>query len=282
MSRFQAERLLLGCAGEGAVLLSRSPTAAAAAAAVLASVGVDAALSKPSAAALAAALQGLEPKAAAARVASLSVTLDDGLTRNFLVTPPAGAQSLRELRACATARFAALYGDPAESWVLAADWQATAPFVTCALPGDLYRVFADLARTHAWRLDSVSPAVVRVWNRVCAAIPADGWLLVGFGQTLTLLHTRNGEVASLRSLRLSGTPDLAELETLLEQERLRAPADAEAPARQSLLWVGAAVWLPAAATVAGLPSRLLPLPDPSAELRALPAAHQLALAGGER
>jgi hypothetical protein len=71
--------------------------------------------------------------------APLAVTLDDGLARSFVVTPPRGARGLRELRASAAARFAALYGESAEPWLLAADWQAAAPFIACALPRELYQ-----------------------------------------------------------------------------------------------------------------------------------------------
>lgn len=280
VSRFRAERLLLGCASEGAVLLSRQP--ASPAAAMLASVRSDRAAGNTLAGALSGLVQDLDPRLAAASPASLCVTLDDALSRNFLVTPPAGAQGLGELRATAAARFAALYGEPAEQWVLAADWHATAPFVTCALPRELYRAINELARSHAWRLESLCPALLRVWNRVNLAIPADGWLLVGFGQTLTLAHTRSGRIASLRSLRLGSAPDLAELATLIEQERLRSPADAETHARQSLLWTGTAGWLPTAATIAGLTSRRIPAPGQGVPIFELPPAYQLALAGSER
>jgi hypothetical protein len=103
---------------------------------------------------------------------------------------------------------------------------------------------------------------------------------VGFGRTLTLVHHQHGELAGLRTLRLPAAPDLAELETLLEQERLRNAPVMGMRARQSLLWTGAADWLPAAATVAGIlrdhPSAL---PEGIARASGLPVAEQLALAG---
>lgn len=231
----------------------------------------------PPVAALCSALQVLQPDPpmASGRRPALSVTVDDHLVRSFVVVAPAGAQSLRELRATAAARFATLYGEPAEAWVLAADWQPAKPFVACAIPRALQQVLE--AGQQRWRVDSLCPALVRVWNRVRAAVPADGWLLVGFGQTLTLLHTQHGEVAGLRTLRLSSAPGLGELATLIEQERLRSAADAASRARQTLLWAGAASWLPAATMVAGVASRALPLP---ATLPAqLPDAWRLALAG---
>ena len=191
--------------------------------------------------------------------ASLSVTVDDGLARSFIVTPPSGAQGLAELRASAAARFTALYGESGEAWLLAADWQATAPFIACALPRPLYQALDGLAQMSGWRLESVRPALAHVWNRLRASIPDDGWLIVGFGQTLTLVHTAKAQVAGLRTVRLPGAPDLPELVTLLEQEHLRAQVPGEAHDRQALLWTGAADWLPVAPTIAGLTSRALPL-----------------------
>lgn len=281
MSRFQAEQLLLGCTAEGAVLLAQSAPRKTPAVHLRASVRAEPRADRPLAA-LCRALHDLAPEPPAATpagAAGLAVTLDDGLVRSFIVTPPRGAQGLRELRASAAARFSALYGESAEPWLLAADWQAAAPFIACALPRELHQQLEQLARTQGWHLKSVRPALVRVWNHVCAALPADGWLVVGFGNTLTLVYTRQGESAGVRTLRLSGTPSLAELATLLEQERLRNPEDSQTRARQSLLWAGGADWLPAAATIAGLASRTLPLSRQTVAAAEWPAAEQLALAG---
>ncbi len=279
VSRFQGKRLLLGCTSNGAILLAAQASAAIE---VLASVAIDLP-QHASVAELCGALPDLKPKLPVSTATSLCVTVDDGMARSFVVTPPSGAQGLQELRATAAARFAVLYGESAEPWLLAADWQATAPFIACALPRQLYRQLDSLARTNGWHLYSVRPALVCIWNRLHVSIPGDGWLVVGFGRTLTLVYTRNEQVSGLRTLRLPGSPDPAELATLIEQERLRAPVPAEARHRQSLLWTGAADWLPAATTIAGLTSRALPLDAPAGFLAGLPEpcqlACQLALAG---
>ena len=280
MSRFQPEQLLLGCAVDAAVLLAE-PASASAASELLASLAVGP-TSLAATAALSVALPGLriEKGAPTAAVCDLNVTLDDSLVRSFVVTPPGGVRGLRELRATAAARFAALYGEPAEQWLLVADWHALEPFVASALPRALYQALGQLAASNGWRLDSVSPALVRVYNRVCDSIPANGWLLVGFGQTLTLLATRDDRVVALRSLRLSDAPDLVELETLLTQELLRVPASADRNQRRSLLWAGAADWLPAATSLAGLESRTMVIRHPAHA--GASAAGQLALAGRRR
>jgi len=284
VSRFQAERLLLGCTASSAVVVAGDASAACQV------VAQTTAEPPPTAsvAALCAALGELKPArpAAGARRTELHVTVDDGLVRSYVVTPPNGARDLQELRAAAAARFAVLYGESAEPWLLAADWQASAPFIASALPRQLCRQLDSLARTNRWQLGSVCPALVRSWNREPLAVPDDGWLIVGFGLTLTLAHTCNAQPVALRTERLPAAPGLAELATLLEQERLRTPLPAEAHVRQRLSWTGAADWLPQAATVAGLASRTDAHDSRTSNFASLSddcrVAVQLALAGGQR
>lgn len=224
--------------------------------------------------ALCRALRELKPDSASAVTQRLPllVTLDDGLVRSFLVTPAQGTRSLRELKECAALRYAALYGEPAEDWAIAADWQASSPFIACALPGELRQTIVAVAAANDWRLHSVAPALVRVWNQVAAAIPGNGWLGVGFAHTLTLVHTCSDQIAGVRTVHFPETMEA--LATLIEQERLRTPARGAARERQTLSWVGAAEWLPAAGTFAGLPSFSHPLPAPPALFATLDEARQ--------
>lgn len=284
MSRFPGRDLLLGCTNESAVLLARGTSTPLE---VLASADLD-----PSTHASIEALCGLVAELKSTKTVSiasrsaLSVIMDDSAARSFIVTPPGGAQGLAELRATVAARFAALYGESPEEWLLAADWHAAAPFIACALPRRLYREFEDAARANGWRLVCVRPALVQVWNRVCRSIPADGWLIVGFGKTLTLVHTLGAQLASLRTVRLPEAPGVAELVELIEQERLRSPMPGAQRDRQSLLWSGSADWLPETPTMAGLASRTLPLPPLAMTFVHLSEpcqlACQLALAGSPR
>ncbi|HCZ14722.1 MAG TPA: hypothetical protein DHV85_09020 [Candidatus Accumulibacter sp.] len=284
MSRFPLERLLLGCSAAHAVLLVEPASAMPVLAGQV--LVAEERLPASASAALAAALPGLtgrqpETPGPAARNRSLIVTVDDGLARSFVVTPPRGTRGLRELRATAAARFATLYGASADDWLLVGDWHARVPFIVSGLPRVLYQALQQLALSHGWRLDSVSPAFVRVWNGLGASIPANGWLLVGFGSTLTLLATGDDRIAGLRSLRLPAAPDLAALETLLEQEILRAPAQLER-GRQALLWAGAAEWLPVATSLAGMASRTIACRALASNAGEASTAGQLALAGRSR
>lgn len=271
MSRSRGRPLLLGCSAQSLALLAlpmnnRAPVECLSALALPASApGGTGALCR--------ALRALKPESSPATTRlPFLVTLDDGLVRSFLVTPAKGARSLRELKECAALRYAALYGEPADDWAIAADWQASSPFIACALPGELLQTITAVAAANGWRLHSVTPALVRVWNRVAASIPGNGWLLVGFAHTLTLVHTCSDQVAGVRTVRFPETTEA--LTTLIEQERLRTPARGAARDRQTLSWVGAAEWLPAAGTFAGLPSFSHPLPAPPAAFAALDEAQQ--------
>lgn len=283
MSRSRAETLLVGCTAEAVALLSlRSPPAHAVQAAppveVLAVRQVDSPDLAGDALGRAVSELGAEDPGGTAKVC-LRVTFDDRFARCFTVTPPRGARSLGELRASAAARFAALYGESADAWRLAGDWQAEQPFFACALPAAAWQRIDGLARSRRWRLESACPAVIRVWNRVHASIPDHGWLAVGFGQTLTLVAIRKGALAGLHTLRVGRHPDPGELEALLDQERLRGDPQATPGQASSLLWAGAADWLPKAAIVAGLPSRLIRFPDRAGRSADAADVCGLALAG---
>lgn len=211
----------------------------------------------------------------------LYVTLDDVLTRIFVVTPPGGTRNLRELEAAAAARFAALYGESPEAWRLTADWHASLPFVACALPNDTYRALEAFARAHHWQLASVSPLLARAWNHLRASLASPGWLLAGHGSTLTIAYCERQRVLRVRTLSLVGRPALAELELVIEQERLRALSSTPEAQTPSLSWTGTADWLPAASQIAGLASHTLAWPTAPASGEDDPVA-RLALAGAGR
>jgi hypothetical protein len=165
---------------------------------------------------------------APSQVTACAVTVDDGLVRSFVVTPPSGTQGLRELRAIAAARFAALYGESPSPGCLPPTGRRAAPFIACALPRELQR------RSKRWPSAGLAtpfgePGTGPRLEPAAPAIPDDGWLLVGFGQTLTLVYHHPQRQPSPCAPVLRRSPSLAELDTLLEQERLRTPVDGGAP-----------------------------------------------------
>jgi hypothetical protein len=80
---------------------------------------------------VAAALASLREQA---KTGAVVVVLDDALAKLFVVRPAVGVKSLVELKSLVAARFEDLFGFEASSWCIEAAWQATRPFLACALP----------------------------------------------------------------------------------------------------------------------------------------------------
>jgi hypothetical protein len=108
-----------------------------------------------------------------------------------------------------------------------------APFIACALPRQLCRQLDSLARTNGWHLARCARRWCAVWNRLHARDPgrrlADRRLRANADPRPYLQRAacRPAHPAPARK------PGLAELATLLEQERLRTPLPAAARDRQS-------------------------------------------------
>lgn len=157
--------------------------------------------------------------------ARLSVTLADCWARYFLLAPPEGVTSLRDCRLLLVARFESLYGHAPTDWVLQADWQAGAPMLACALPR------ACLDALAPFRLASVQPQLLALWNRHCVRLPDSGALCAYANDQANLLYWSG---ARMRLVRQQKGAD-ADVLLALELARL----DASLP--QARYWCGAAV-----------------------------------------
>ncbi|TFW36189.1 hypothetical protein [Massilia horti] len=156
--------------------------------------------------------------------ARLSVTLADCWARYFLLVPPDGLASLRDCRLLLAARFEALYGQPADDWLLQADWQAGAPMLACAIPRGVVRSFA------AFRLARLLPELLDRWNRYCPRLPLTGALCGNADGLANLLYWRDGLMRVVRQQR-GADPD-----ALLALELARLGAQPP----QALFWSGPA------------------------------------------
>ncbi|MFM0340706.1 hypothetical protein [Paraburkholderia fungorum] len=146
-------------------------------------------------------------------------TLGDALVRYFIVTPPGNSARLQDLRAAAAVRFQVLYGESITSWQIVADWQATAPFLACAVPQRLCTALELAVATQRGTLVSVVPDFVAAWNRSRRHLGADVWLATLSDGALTLglvvANTGKPRLAAVRTLVL---PDAApSLDWLREQ-----------------------------------------------------------------
>jgi len=155
----------------------------------------------------------------------LHVSVSDDWARYWMVTPPAGLGSLAELRALASSRFEQLFGAPAESWYIEADWRDDGAMLACALPKSLLGALGEVSKQHRCALASVVPESVRVVNRDAAQIASGGWLC-SFGSHSFLAVLRDhGKLLAARQFRFDLLPDLPEVLARLETETLRLGLD---------------------------------------------------------
>lgn len=178
-------------------------------------------------------LDGVLRDAQAARLPATVVVADD-LARFFMVTPPHNATGLQDCKAAAGMRFNALYGEPADSWRLAADWNVDKPFLACALPGRLLDAVFRVAGIHRLVLVEVVPHFVAAWNTCSPAVKPDAWFGVLHDDMLTLGATAQGGLVSVRTTALpaDGEHGPGWLGRYVAREALRLGLDA--PARVQL------------------------------------------------
>lgn len=140
-------------------------------------------------------------------------TLGDDLVRYFIVTPPSNSARMQDLRAAAAVRFQMLYGEPASTWQLVANWQATAPFLACAVSQHLHAALQLAVKAQGGCLVSVMPNFVAAWNRWCRRLTVDAWLATLHDGTLTLglvADAAKPRLVAVRTLALPGdAPPLA-------------------------------------------------------------------------
>jgi hypothetical protein len=130
------------------------------------------------------------------RGTGVDVIAGNDVAVHWLQAPPPSVASLDELRLVAAARCAHLYGGAPQDWWVAADWNATAPFVCTALP---YSVVAPVRQKLV-----TARAVARwhtAWGVACginaSTFPSEGWSALRSPNRVLLWHCREGRVDCL-------------------------------------------------------------------------------------
>jgi hypothetical protein len=156
---------------------------------------------------------------------------------HWLQTPPASVASLNELRLVAAARCAHLYGGAPRDWWVAADWNATVPFVCAALP---YSMVSPLQQKLATA--GVATRWHTAWGVACGSdantFPAEGWSALRSPNRVLLWHCRQGRVDCLGMQALA--PDTTDEEAnahALRQMRIESMRDSSLESR-ALHWKG--------------------------------------------
>jgi hypothetical protein len=152
----------------------------------------------------------------------LHVTVADDLARYWMVTPPAGVNSLTELRSLAESRFESLFGDNPQHWHIEADWRAQSGVFSCALPASFVSALRAGAAQHGCTLKSVQPLSIRIINRHAKDIKADAWVCSFSARGLIAVLLTGGRPTIVRQFRFAAQPMADEMITRLETEVLRA------------------------------------------------------------
>lgn len=151
----------------------------------------------------------------------LTVVLADELARMWQVAPPPQAGSPADLEAAAAMRFASLFGAAPAGWTIAADWQATHPFLAAALPTSLLDALAQSARAAGCHLIEVVPQFVAAMNGWRKQRTSGAWFGLVHGQVLTLAAYEGRQLAALRTAVVPPGADRSWFEHHIAREALR-------------------------------------------------------------
>lgn len=125
------------------------------------------------------------------------IVIGNDLACHWLLAAPTGATSLREIQAVAHARFAALFDERPDEWLLTGDWRTGHPFICTAVPkwvvADVQAAMPSAAPTAC--IGTVLGRTLELFHR---QLPNTGWCCVHSPRSLALVHLRDGLPVTLR------------------------------------------------------------------------------------
>jgi hypothetical protein len=162
----------------------------------------------------------------------VTIVLADELVRLWSVTPPAGGNSIDDLRAAAGLRFQTLFGEPQAAWQMSADWDADRPFLAAAVKLDLRAQLDTACAAHRMPIVECAPQLVAAINQYRRALRPGAWFGLVHEHLLTIAVIGAGAIQAVRAVAL---PELADIDWLvhhIEREALRL--NLAAPERMQL------------------------------------------------
>jgi len=167
----------------------------------------------------------------------MRVTLSDDLARLFMVTPPQNSARLHDIKAAAAMRFQTLYGDlgvdPQHDWCVEADWQASRPFLACAVPRRLIEALCRAAREHGVQVQAIEPNFVAAWNAARGRIVKGAWFGAVHEDQLTL-GAIGPSAAHLGAVRSLAIPAGGQEPQWIEAQVARTALQLDVPVPQQL------------------------------------------------
>ena len=170
------------------------------------------------------------------RKSRVDLVVADDVAVHWLQTPPAGVQSLTELRQVAASRCAHLFGGVPAGWWVAGDWSALQPFVCAGLPidrvGPLQRTLSQASTVATWHT---------AWGLLCSTragtLPNEGWIATRSAGRVVVWRCERGRVIALSSLNVGAWAIDDEVNEAVGQLlRMEALRD-HAPAPEPVHWV---------------------------------------------
>ena len=112
------------------------------------------------------------------------ILIGDVWCRFYIATPPTNASRFGDIVSAASLRFEMLFDEPAADWAIDAAWDATAPFLACAIKKDL---ITTLAKTGIRGVNAISPQFVWEWNQVHRSIPSQNCWFITLNNRSTIV-----------------------------------------------------------------------------------------------
>lgn len=162
----------------------------------------------------------------------LDLVVANDVAVHWLQTPPAGVQSLTELRQVAASRCAHLFGGVPAGWWVAGDWSASQPFVCAGMPldrvGPVQRALRQAGTVATWHT-----AWGLLCSRLAGTLPTDGWIATRSAGRVVVWRCQRGRVTALSCLNVGAWANNDEVNEavgqLLRMEALRDTAVVPGP-----------------------------------------------------
>lgn len=166
------------------------------------------------------------------------IVLAESWARYWVMTAPAGVESLKTLQAVAQARAVQLYGGQ-QPWHVVADWHASRPFLCLALPQWLVGMLLEAGprvtlQTPLLRLLRHPPSA---WEAV-----QTGWVGVSSAQRLLVLGWQHGRLCEVGSWAVAAGACAAERREQAAQEVRRMQLRGHAVPGDLVGWWSWADW----------------------------------------
>ena len=117
----------------------------------------------------------------------INFILGADVVRYFFVLPFEKTRSLVDCVDAAKYKFQQIYGaEDVESWTIQGQWSPEQSFLACAVHKKLLLIINAYSKKSIFRIDSVHPHFILIWNQVHSHLSTKQWLLINEKQHLII------------------------------------------------------------------------------------------------